>query len=323
MKTYRLPHTELEISRLAYGCMNLGGRWDRKPLEAAEIAHAARLVETACELGINFFDHADIYTLGKSEQVFGEVLRQQPGLRQRIIIQSKCGIRFAGDPQPGLPGRYDFSHTHIISSVEGSLKRLGTDHLDILLLHRPDALVEPEEVGSAFNDLRNSGKVRYFGVSNHTAAQMALLQKYIDQPLVANQVELNLLHAHLIEDGVRADIPGAYAGVGGTLDYCRLNQILIQAWAPVAGGRLFNLPAEAKENERQAAALIAQLADEKRTSREAILLGWLLRHPAGIQPVIGTTSLERLKASCLADEVTLSREEWYALLVTARGAALP
>ena len=132
MKTYRLPHTELEISRLAYGCMNLGGRWDRKPLEAAEIAHAARLVETACELGINFFDHADIYTLGKSEQVFGEVLRQQPGLRQRIIIQSKCGIRFAGDPQPGLPGRYDFSHTHIISSVEGSLKRLGTDHLDIL-----------------------------------------------------------------------------------------------------------------------------------------------------------------------------------------------
>ena len=168
--------------------MNLGGAWNRAPLAAAEIAKAARLVTTAYEQGINLFDHADIYTLGKSEAVFGEVLQQLPELREKIVIQSKCGIRFRDDPRPGDPGRYDFSYQHIMQSVEGTLRRLQTSYLDVLLLHRPDPLVEPEEVARAFDELQRSGKVRYFGVSNHTAGQIALLQKYCNQPLVINRL---------------------------------------------------------------------------------------------------------------------------------------
>lgn len=324
MKTYSIPNTDLEVSHIAYGCMNLGGRWDKGPLTSAEVNYAYRLVETACESGINFFDHADIYMFGKSEEVFGQILRQIPEWRQHIIIQSKCGIRFQDDPAAGLPGRYDFSYQHITRSVENSLRRLNIEQLDILLLHRPDALAEPDEVARAFNNLQQQGKVRYFGVSNHTASQIALLQKYLDQALVVNQVELNLLHSYLIDDGLTADIPNStYAAAHGTLDYCRMNNILVQAWAPVAGGRLFSLPADTVDRERQTAELVASLAAQKNTSREAILLAWLLRHPAGIQPIIGTTNLERLKASALADDVTLSREEWYQMLITARGQALP
>ncbi len=324
MKTYHLPHTDLEISRLAYGCMTLGGEWSSAPLTAADRTRAARLIDLAREQGINCFDHADIYAYGKSEAVFGEVLRAQPALRAQIVVQSKCGIRFADDPHRGDPGRYDFSAEHILRSVEGSLKRLGTDYLDLLLLHRPDPLVEPEEVARAFDALQSSGKVRAFGVSNHTAAQIALLRTAVRQPLVANQVELSLLHAGLIEAGFMANQDAAqYAGADGTLDYCRLNDILVQAWAPVAGGRLIDPPPRADRRVRAAAAKIAELARAKGVSREAIALAWLLRHPAGIQPIVGTTRVERLTACCQADGVTISREEWYALLVAARGAPMP
>jgi predicted oxidoreductase len=324
MNTYSLPHTDLRISRLAYGCMNLGGSWNHTPPVASEKQTAAHLIEIALEQGINFFDHADIYTRGKSEAVFGEVLAASPGLRGTIILQSKCGIRFADDPVPGVPGRYDFRYAHILLSVEDSLRRLQTDYLDILLLHRPDPLGEPEEVARAFDELHKSGKVRYFGVSNHTAGQIALLQKYIHQPLVANQVELNLLHAGLIAEGILANQDGTpYTAAMGTLDYCRLNGIMIQAWAPVAGGKLISPPGEADAATQRAAALIAQLAAEKSTSKEAIALAWLLRHPAKIQPIIGTTNHARLIASCAADAVTLSREEWYGLLAAARGKPVP
>jgi len=324
LKRYRIPQTDLEVSRIGYGCMNLGGAWNRALPGAAEIAKAARLIMTAYEQGVNLFDHADIYTLGKSEAVFGQVLLQQPELRERIVIQSKCGIRFRDDPRPGDPGRYDFSYDHILQSVEESLSRLQTGYLDVLLLHRPDPLVEPEEVARAFDDLQRSGKVRYFGVSNHTAGQIALLQKYCDQPLVINQVELNLMHAHLIDEGVIANQAGGnYTAATGTLDYCRRNEVMIQAWAPVAGGKLFNPPEQADERVRETAGLVARLAQEKNTSQEAIVLAWLLRHPARIQPIIGTTNPDRLVASCLADDVVLAREEWFALFVTARGAPLP
>ncbi|HYN87758.1 MAG TPA: aldo/keto reductase [Ardenticatenaceae bacterium] len=324
MNSYRIPNTTLEVSRIAYGCMQLGGPWDRSPYGPAETARAAKLLATAVEQGVTLFDHADIYAMGKSEAVFGEALRQSPGLRERIVIQSKCGIRFRDDPTPGDPGRYDFSYEHIVRSVEGSLRRLQTDYLDILLLHRPDPLVEPEEVARAFDELQREGKVRYFGVSNHTPGQMALLQKHLDQPLIANQVEISLLHAHLIHEGIIANQEGyAYTAAAGTLDYCRLHGILVQAWGPVAGGRLFNPPAGAEPRVYETASLIGRLAAEKGTSREAIALAWLLRHPAGIQPIVGTTRPERLAASCLADDVTLSREEWYGLFVAARGAGVP
>jgi predicted oxidoreductase len=208
--------------------------------------------------------------------------------------------------------------------VEGSLRRLNTSHLDVLLLHRPDALVEPEEVAKAFAELQRNGKVRYFGVSNHTAAQIALLQKHLDQPLVINQVELNLLHAHLINDGIVANQEGdQYTAAAGTLEYCRLHNMMIQAWSPVAGGKLIDPPPEAEERVRNTVERVAELAKDKDTSKEAIVLAWLLRHPARIQPIVGTTNPNRLVASCLADRLDLGREEWYALFVAARGTSLP
>jgi predicted oxidoreductase len=241
-----------------------------------------------------------------------------------MIIQTKCGIRFADDPRPGAPGRYDFSYEHIVRSAEGSLRRLRTDRLDVLLLHRPDPLVEPDEVARAFDHLRATGKVRYFGVSNHTLEQLELLRSAGGQPLVVNQVELNLLHNDLINAGVRANQRGTVeAGAAGTLDYCRRKGITLQAWAPVAGGRLVDPPADADERTRSAALAVARLAEARGTSREAVALAWLLRHPAGIQPIVGTTREDRLRASALADEVELSREEWYTLFVAGRGAPMP
>ncbi len=324
MKTYALPKTDLTWSRIGYGCMQIGGKWDNSTLTNVERTRAAALLDAAVEAGITLFDHADIYTRGKSETVFGEALQQRPGLRDKILLQSKCGIRFADDPNPGDPSRYDFSCEHILRTVEGSLRRLQTDHLDVLLLHRPDPLVEPEEVARAFDELKAAGKVRCFGVSNHTPGQMALLQKYVDEPIVANQLELNLLHNYMIEDGVLANQTAAhYEGQTGILYYCRLHGIQIQAWAPVAGGKLIDPPRGADERTRRAAAAVAQMAKAKNTTREAIALAWLMRHPAGVQPIVGTTNVERLRASVKADEVSLTREEWYALFGASRGAAMP
>ncbi|CAN7398727.1 aldo/keto reductase [Pseudoxanthomonas sp. LjRoot143] len=322
MKTYLLADG-LPASRIAYGCMQLSRAWDASPVTADERRQAQRLVETALAGGITLFDHADIYARGKSEQIFGDVLRTSPALRDRMVLQSKCGIRFADDPS-GTPGRYDFSHAHIVASVDGSLSRLGVDHLDVLLLHRPDALVEPEEVARAFDDLHASGKVRHFGVSNHTPAQIDLLRRYVRQPLVANQVEVSLLHHHLIDDGVVANTTGhAYASAAGTLDYCRLHDLRVQAWSPLAGGKLAATSEFADPVVRGTSLLLRRLAEAKNVAPEAIQLAWLLRHPAGIQPIVGTTDPVRLAACCAADGVTLSREEWYALFTAARGTRVP
>lgn len=326
MKQIRIPRTELEVSQIAYGCMEIGGSWDREPISEKTRENAIRVVRTALDEGINFFDHADIYCRGKSEQVFSAVWQESPGLRDQIVLQTKCGIRFAGDPYEGAPHRFDFSYAHIIRSVERSLQRLQTDYLDILLLHRPDPLVEPEEVAQAFDELYQSGKVRYFGVSNHTAAQIDLLQSFVNQPLVVNQVELNLIHTHLLDEGIgfNQDEPSHPLRGEGTLEYCRLHEILIQPWAPLAGGVLTG-----KAVERPSAAMVAagsqvrQLAEEKNVSPEAVLIAWLLRHPARFQPIIGTTKPERVRAACQAEAVELTREEWYGLFTAGRGAPLP
>jgi predicted oxidoreductase len=324
MQTCRVPHSDLEVSRIAYGCMHLSRAWDDEDITAAEVSAATGAINTAVELGITLFDHADIYARGKSERLFGEVLRQTPGLRDRIVVQSKCGIRFAGDPDANSPGRYDFSREHLLRSVEGSLRRLGTGHLDLLLLHRPDPLAEPEEVASAFDELQRSGKVRHFGVSNHSASQISLLRKYVDQPLVANQIELSLLHHHPISEGALFNqTDGIHADAAGTLDYCREHGILVQAWAPLASGKFSAPLAGMDEPMRAAAALVQEMAREKNVSAEAILTAWLLRHPAGIQPIVGTTDPARLAAVCAADELRLTREEWYALLTAVRGQAMP
>ena len=324
MKTYPIPNTPLRATCLAYGCMQIGGTWDRAPLTSIDRARARSVIERALAHGINFFDHADIYCRGKSETVFAEALREMKIARDTLILQTKCGIRFADDPDAGIPERFDFSYEHIIEAVEGSLRRLQTDYLDILLLHRPDALIEPQEVARAFDELHRAGKVKFFGVSNHTWAQIALLKKYVAQPLVVNQVELSLLRADLIDDGMFFNTsPRAYTGIGGTLDYCRANDILIQAWAPVANGKLFNPAHDASPTIKRVAGLIAHMAQMKNTTHEAVALAWLLKHPAPIQPILGTTNPERITASCRADEIELTREEWYALLKAARGQALP
>lgn len=324
MKTYRIAGTDLEVSRIALGCMHLSRIWDDAPTTAEEQRNTQALVETALAQGINLFDHADIYARGKSEALFGDLLRRTPGLRDGIVLQSKCGIRFAGSPDPDSPGRYDFSRRHIVESVEGSLRRLHTDRLDLLLLHRPDPLMEPAEVAAAFDDLQRAGKVRHFGVSNHTAAQISLLRKSVRQPLVVSQVELSLLHHALIDEGIVFNQHGtSYTASAGTLDYCREHDVLLQAWSPLATGRLGGDASNIELVLRPVAGAVGELAKRHGCSAEAILVAWLLRHPAGIQPIVGTTNPQRLVASCAADGIELGREEWYVLFTAARGHRVP
>lgn len=325
MQSYTLPGAgDLAVSRIAYGCMHLSRAWDRSPLTNAERRQARLLVETALAQGITLFDHADIYAHGKSEALFGEVLRDAPQLRETMVLQSKCGIRLAGDPAPGAPARYDFSQQHLLAAVDGILARLQVDQLDILLLHRPDPLADPQAVADTFDALQASGKVRHFGVSNHTAGQIALLQQHLRQPLVVQQVELSLLHHGLIDAGITVNRAGQVDGSGaGLLDFCRRHGIRLQAWSPLAGGRLAAPPPSASPAVQATAQLLQQIANARGVTPEAVQLAWLLRHPAGVQPVVGTTDPARLAACCQADALQLSREEWYALLTAARGAPVP
>ena len=243
MKTYRIPNTDLDVTRLAYGTWHLGGTWDHTPPTQEIKDRASRLIHTAVDAGINFIDLADIYTRGKSDKLVGDVLRATPSLRDKIILQAKVGIILSDDPNPGDIPRFDFSYGHLIEALNTSLKSLGTDHVEMMLLHRPDPLVQPEEVARAFDDLQSSGKVRYFGVSNHTPWQIDLLKKYVKQPLVANQLELNLMHNHMISEGVYANIKGGnFTASTGMMEYSRLHDMMIQAWSPVARGEIFSPP---------------------------------------------------------------------------------
>lgn len=310
-------------STIAYGCMGLGGEWNNEPYGHQHVQQANAVIDAALENGINFFDHADIYTLGKAEQVFGQVLAQRSDLREQMIIQSKCAIRFAD--QQG-PKRFDFSQQYIQQSVDGILSRLNTDYLDILLLHRPDPLMEPEEVAKVFEALRNSGKVRHFGVSNMNVQQMAFLQNYLDMPIIANQIELHMLRLDWLDDIVMANnSDGGGVNFGsGTIEYCRTKHIQIQSWGSLCQGLLTGRDSTNQPTHiQQTAELVARLAADYQTSKEAIVLAFIMRHPAGIQPIIGTTNVERIAACAQAAQVNLSREHWYALYVSARGNELP
>ncbi|HEY5768880.1 MAG TPA: aldo/keto reductase [Terrimicrobium sp.] len=325
MKMIKIPHTDLEVSRLALGCMGLGGGFAPDTRLTADHERQAReFLDVAEEIGVNFFDHANIYGRGRSEEVFGRVLRERPSLRDRIVIQSKCGIRWADDPR-GTPQRFDFDRDHILESVDAILARLGTDRLDILLLHRPDALWEGEEIAEAFRNLRLSGKVRYFGVSNQNRFQIEYLQSFLPEPLVANQVEMNLLHHGFVEVGIsfNQNSPRYPDGWEGTMEYCRIKGVLLQAWSPLAQGVFTGTLDDQPENIKRTAALVREYAQRHETTPEAILLAWLLRHPAGIQPVLGSSRPDRLRACAKADSVSLSREEWYSLFAAARGAPMP
>jgi len=305
MKVLNIPNSTLQISAVALGCMRIA------KLPTAE---AATLLHTALDAGINFFDHADIYGGGKSEEKFAEALGMNPTVREKLILQSKCGIR---------QGFFDFSKEHILASVDGSLQRLQTDYLDVLLLHRPDALVEPEEVAAAFSSLETSGKVRHFGVSNQNPMQIELLKKFVSQPILFNQLQLSITNTGMIDAGLNVNMQ-IDAGVnrdGSILDYCRLHEITIQPWSPFQYGFFEGVFLDNPKFPELNKAIDA-LAAEKGVTNTTIAVAWLLRHPAHMQPIIGTTNPGRVKESCQASDITLTRQEWYAIY-RAAGNKLP
>jgi len=312
MKTYTIPHTELVVSRLAYGCAMIGVDSNNPDFIAQTIAN----IRAASEQGITLFDTADVYARGKSELALGQVLKSSPSLRHRLVIQTKCGV--------GEGGGIDNSRAHITTAVEGSLKRLGMDHLDILLLHWPDSLVQPQEVAQAFEDLHRTGKVRCFGVSNHSPYQIELLRKDVRQPLVINQIQLGLAHWYTAASPSKGATTHGSEGVV-SLDYCRMNDIQVQAYSPLKAEsvgkppNLLNPAADAPPEVRKAAEALQEVAHAHDASPAAIMLAWLLQHPAGIVPIIGATKIEHVIDNCAADRIELSRAEWYSLLRATAG----
>ena len=304
MKKIDLGKSGLLVSEIALGCMRM---------DSLSKKQAHKMIETAVEAGITFFDHADIYGKGKSEEIFAEGLKESTINRDDIILQSKCGIK------SGV--MYDFSKKHITESVEGSLKRLKTDYLDTLLLHRPDALMEPEEIAEAFTELRQSGKVRQFGVSNFSPYQVELLQKALSQKLIVNQLQYGLKHTGMVDAGINVNRkdPSSTDHDGGILDYSRLKEMTIQAWSPYQSeeGIIMDSSVFPELNEK-----MDQLASEKGVSAMAIASAWILRHPARVQVIAGTMNADRLQAIAEASNIELSRREWYDLYLAA-GNQLP
>ncbi len=305
MKTMPLGVSGLQVPVVAVGCMRI---------TQLDKAQAERFVARSLELGANFFDHADIYGGGKSEEIFAEVVHMSPSVREGLILQSKCGIR---------KGMFDFSKEHILASVDGILKRLRTEYLDVLLLHRPDALVEPDEVAAAFDALQNSGKVRHFGVSNQHPLQMQLLQKSLKQPIVANQLQLSIMHAHMIAGGINVNmtVDAATNRDYGVLDYCRLHDITIQPWSPFQYGFFEGVFLD-NDKFPELNKAIDEVAAKYGVTNNTIAIAWLLRHPAHMQPITGTMNEQRLAECCRAAEITLTREEWYTIY-RAAGNVLP
>jgi predicted oxidoreductase len=321
MQSSIIPRTDLSVSRIAYGTAGNGVSPAAKR-SGEFLRETVRALHTAHECGITLFDLADVYGAGQSELALSEWLKQTPGVRHRIVIQSKCGLRLPeqwvpGDPVSAETCHADLSCDHIIGAVEGSLQRLGCDHLDVLLLHAPDYLVEPEEVAHAFDLLQASGKVRYFGVSNHNLAQIELLSRTVRQPLVVNQIRLGL--AYYLPLAVPLT-EVQYSGSSRLVDWCRLQQMQVQAFSPLREDNIYSKPGllcasdDASPPVNRVAQMLADIAKRHRVTSAAIMLAWLLRHPACIVPVIGSVRPEHVKENCRAEQVTLSRSEWYALL---------
>ncbi len=301
MQTLTLGSSSLTCTRLAYGCWRLAGseggakRTDEEGIAAVRAAYDA---------GYTLFDNADIYGRGECERIFGKAMRDIPGMRQRIVLATKFGIR---PPWDGATHCYDSSAAHITASVEGSLKRLGVDFVDLLMIHRPDFLGDPAEIAGAFTHLRAAGKVREFGVSNFKPSQFAALQKHCPMLLIVNQVEVSLSALFTLDDG--------------TLDQCLAERITPMAWSPLAKGLLLDAPKDARSEKLRA--LLSKIAAEKNASVAAIALAWLLKHPSRMQPIIGSVNPGRIREAVRADAIELSRAEWYSLLTAARGTPLP
>lgn len=300
-----LGKSGLEVPVVAVGCMRMAGK-------TAEEARA--LIHSALEEGACFFDHADIYGRGRSEEIFAEAVGMTPRVREGLILQSKCAIH---------DGMYDFSKEHILSSVEGSLRRLRTEYLDVLLLHRPDALMEPDEVAEAFVKLKQEGKVRHFGVSNHNPMQMQLLMKSLPMPLVADQLQFSITNSTMITSGVNVNMlnDAAVDRDGGVLDFCRLNEITIQPWSPfwhgLREGVYVDNPLFPELN-----AKLREVAEKYGITPTGVVIAWMLRHPAHMQPVAGSMNPSRMKEILAGAKVRITREEWYGIYKSA-GFKLP
>ena len=304
MKMIKIGET-MTASAVSLGCMRMS-RLDEKQVDA--------IMGTALENGINYFDHADIYGGGNAEKVFGKYLSRNASVRDKIYIQTKCAIH---------DGQYDFSKEHIISSVEGSLSRLGVDHVDALLLHRPDTLMEPDEVAEAFDILQSSGKVLNFGVSNHNPLQIQLLKTAVKQPLKINQLQFSPTEAGMITSGMNVNMKNSESVMhdGGMLEYSRINNITIQTWSPFQHG-FFDGTYIDNEDFSELNAKLEQIGEKYGLTKTGTAAAWILRHPANMQLIAGTMNPERLKEICKAADVTLTRSEWYEIYCSA-GHCLP
>lgn len=299
MKYLYLSKDKIKSSQIALGCMRIGH---------LSVEECEELILHALEKGINFFDHADIYGNGKCESLFGEVLARNPKIRKQMIIQTKIGI---------CKTHFDSSKEHIFEGVNKALARLQTDYIDILLIHRPDALVDYRELGETFDILYKQGKVRHFGVSNMNPYQMELIKKHVKHEIVANQMQLSVVHSLLIDQGMYVNMktPLSVGHVSGTLEYCMLHDITLQPWSVLlaswADGTFLDNPKyEAVNNQLQI------IADKYGVQKNTIAVAWLLRHPGNFQPIIGTTSKKHLDEMIDACEIILTREEWYSLYLS-------
>lgn len=307
MQSISLGASPLTSSRLAYGCWRLA---DDKENPGA----GRRAVIAAYEAGYTLFDNADVYGRGEAEKILGGVLKEIREMRQRVLVLTKCGVRHGGDPNPHSPNRWDFSGEHIVNSCEGSLKRLGVDTIDILLLHRPDFLADPQEIARAFHKLRLAGKVRFFGISNFRPSLVTALQDAYSMPLILHQVEISLAKLDAFADG--------------TLDQCQIEKITPMAWSPLAAGLIGDgakrlLVAQQSYRTENFVPELEAVGKARGASRTIVALSWLLKHPSKIIPIVGSVNPERIREAAKAAELELSREEWYRLLNAARGEPLP
>ncbi|MBX3118282.1 MAG: aldo/keto reductase [Fimbriimonadaceae bacterium] len=311
MKRVTLGQSDLQVTRLAYGCMRIAGTWNPADVDEGRRSHAYACINAAINAGYNLFDHADIYCRGECERLFGDVLQAQPGLRDRLLIATKCGIRQPADPHPDSPHRYDFSKEHILWSCEESLKRLRVDTIDLYQLHRPDALMNPEEIGEAFVRLHEQGKVRWFGVSNFYPSSVSALQAGLPFPIVVNQIEVHLRRLDPIYDG--------------TLDQCLQKKIVPLSWSPLGGGFFVrdNDTPEVRQHAEKLMEMLMSVAEKHETTWAVIALAWLMKHPSGIIPIVGSANPDRIREMVRADEIEIDREDWYRIFVAARMERLP
>ena len=314
MQTIPLGVSSLSSSRLAYGCWRVAGSWNPAEVTEQSRAEGIRAILAAYEAGYTLFDTADIYCHGESERILGETLKAASGMRERVVVATKGGIRPAGDPTTDAPSRYDFSATHLIGACERSLRRLGIETIDLYMLHRPDYLADPAEIARAFSELKAAGKVRWFGISNFRPTLVTALQVACPMPLVVHQIEISLARLDAFTDG--------------TLDQCLIERITPMAWSPLAAGLLGAgakrlLPAQESYQPEKFLPALEAVAQARGVNRTTVALSWLLNHPSKILPVIGSTNPERIRQAAAAVELRLTREEWYRLLIAARGEPLP